>query len=125
MTGTKSADRQRDEMAKLELTCVGMNYRVTAQTRREMERFAPLRIEIRREPENKKDENALAIYCLDKPWQGMHIGYLPRAVAADFAPLVDEGMLSFEGGILASVDADAGNGEITVTARKLVKAKRK
>ena len=42
---------------------------------------------LRREPENKHDENAVAVYRHDKK-----LGYLPRGLAAKIAALLDFGV---------------------------------
>lgn len=42
---------------------------------------------LRREPENKSDRFAVAVYRYD-----MKLGYLPRGLAAEIAPLMDFGV---------------------------------
>jgi hypothetical protein len=103
---------------KLDLTLVGMRHHVTVATLREISKVCPLRLVIKREPENLKDENALAVWCKEKPWRDMKFGYVSRQVAAELSPRVDRGKLEFTEVWLTEVDADAGLGEMLVKARK-------
>ena len=67
-------------------------------------------LQVKREPKNKHDPNACAVYCRRK-----RIGYIPRQSAAVLAPLLDRGhkykffvfsfQIHFEGlGILPMLD---------------------
>ena len=46
---------------------------------------AGMHLELRREPENEHDSNAIAAY-----YEGVHIGYVSRNIAAWIAPRVDD-----------------------------------
>lgn len=48
---------------------------------------------LRREPENPFDPNAMAVDWLDAEARPRQLGYVPRALAALLAPLVDGGKL--------------------------------
>lgn len=43
---------------------------------------------VKRQPANKYDKNACAIY-----WGGKQLGWIPAAFAAEIAPLMDKGMV--------------------------------
>lgn len=106
-------------MAKtMELTCVGMRHRVTPSTLREMSELAPLKIALKRDKGNIHDENAIAVICVERPWKGMHVGYVPRQTAAEIAPRYDSGKIRFTGGYLNTVDDESGIGEMSVTFEK-------
>ena len=47
-------------------------------------------LQLRREPENQVDANAVAVYAADVT----RCGYLPRAIAADLAPHLDAGLVA-------------------------------
>lgn len=49
------------------------------------------RLELRREPLNDFDPNAIAVHWADPGGQDHQLGYVPRALAAVLAPLVDAG----------------------------------
>lgn len=99
---------------KMKLTLVGVRHRVTPTTMREMQELTPLKIELRREPSNFHDENAVAVYCMEKPWNAMHIGFVARQVAAELAPRMDAGKFEVVSAYLTSLDADAGIGEMDI-----------
>ena len=42
------------------------------------------------EPDNKYDKNALAVHVAVAPGQVAHVGYLPRELAAQVAPWLEE-----------------------------------
>lgn len=44
-----------------------------------------------REPENPFDPNAIAVAWIDKEGVALQVGYVPRALAAVLAPMVDAG----------------------------------
>jgi hypothetical protein len=90
-----------------------------------MSEVLPLHAELQREPDNKHDDNAVAVRLLDKPWRRFHIGYLPRAVAAELAPKLDSGELEISSVTVTSLDPDEGKGEITVEGRKVKSLQKK
>lgn len=49
------------------------------------------RLALRREPDNPFDPNAIAVWWADPEGLDHQVGYVPRALAALLAPLVDEG----------------------------------
>lgn len=49
------------------------------------------RLVLRREPDNLFDPNAIGVWWADPEGQDHQVGYVPRALAAVLAPLVDEG----------------------------------
>ena len=51
---------------------------------------ADISVKLKREPRNSHDSNAIAVYAALKDKRVFFIGYLPRAVAAVLAPLMDK-----------------------------------
>lgn len=100
-------------MAKrLELTLVGVRHHVTISTIREMAKQCPIKVRIEREPDNLRDENALAVILLEKPQKEMKIGYIPRQTAAEISPCIDAGQVEFVEAWLTEIDAESGIGEL-------------
>lgn len=60
----------------------------------------PLKAKLVREPENTHDENAIAVYLIEKPYTNFQIGYLARVVASEIAPRLDAGMEVVEAWVL-------------------------
>ncbi len=52
---------------------------------------ADISVKLKREPRNAHDSNAVAVYAALKDNRVFFIGYLPKAVAAILAPLIDKG----------------------------------
>ena len=101
------------------VTVVGMQHRLTMSTRRMLKSHveeAPLTCKIEREPLNPADRNALMVVVNEKgsPYDGMHIGYVPRGIAEEYGPLVDKGEIVFGHAYLSSLDMDYGEGELTI-----------
>ncbi len=48
-------------------------------------------LELRREPDNRADANAIAMYAVNGV-NGVKCGYLPRGVASELAPALDSGL---------------------------------
>ena len=110
-------------MAKqMEITCVGMRHRVTLPTLREMQKLSPLKIRFRREPQNLHDENAIQVVVDEKPWKGLHVGFIPRQTASELAPRIDDGEIELLDGLLISIDDEAGTGEMAVNFKRPSKA---
>jgi len=101
----------------LDFTLAGMNYRVAPLAQKEMAGNTPIRLSLRREPENQHDENAIAVY-LETYRKGMHVGYVPRGVAETLAPLMDGKQVEIESVWLTSVDPTGHTGTILLTLRK-------
>ncbi|MDE7279759.1 MAG: HIRAN domain-containing protein [Oscillospiraceae bacterium] len=51
---------------------------------------ADISVKLKREPRNAHDSNAVAVYAALRDNRVFFIGYLPRAVAAVLAPLMDK-----------------------------------
>lgn len=79
---------------EITLTVVGLQYRLIDPKLKDMQEVTPLKTELRRDPENIHDENAIAVYVMEKPYKGTHVGYLKRQVAHDLAPEMDRGKFS-------------------------------
>jgi len=102
----------------LELSVVGLGYRMTPEKMEQVAADCPLQVALRREEWNDVDENAIMVWLDEKPYH-FHIGYLPKEVAAVIAPKLDAGELEIEQAWLASVDPVHAKGEIVVKGRKM------
>jgi len=113
------ADRQppKKKLRTLDLTVVGLSYRVTPAKMEEMSGETPLKAELVREPDNSHDPNAVAVHLIEKPYMNFHIGYLSREVAKEVAPRLDKGMEVEEAWLLA-VDLVESKGQLQVKVRK-------
>ena len=84
-----SKPKAKAKVKEITLTCVGLHYRLTITKLRKLQDNLPLQAELRREPENEYDENAIAVWVIEKPFREVKIGYLKREVAHDLAPQMD------------------------------------
>lgn len=103
----------------LEISCVGMRHRITPATMREMDEICPLKVTLKREPENHHDTNAIAIVCDENPWKGMQVGYIGRQVAEEIAPRLDRKRVEVTEAYLTGVDADSGIGDLRIKFLKI------
>lgn len=106
------------KMTKMKVPLAGMQYRVTPTTSEEMQRLAPIKAKLVREPDNHYDENAIAVVLLEKPEQNMHVGYLPRAVARLLAPRLDRGEIEVTEAWLLEVFPDESEADVMIRYRK-------
>lgn len=106
-------------MPKKEFDVVGIGYRVTPATQEEMQKLEPLTAEIVRDEDNEQDENALKVVITEKPWEGFHIGFLRRQVAAEFAPLIDAGKLTLTHVLVSDFDLKAGKATAFLKVKRL------
>lgn len=51
---------------------------------------ADISVKLKREPRNAHDSNAIAVYAALRDNRAFFIGYLPKAIAAVLAPLMDK-----------------------------------
>lgn len=101
----------------LETTLKGMNYRLTPDTIREVAELCPVHVELRREPDNIHDENAIAVFCLEKPWRNAQFGYVERAVASELAPRMDQGKVEIVEAWLMEAD-ETGKGPLQIKFKR-------
>ena len=73
-TKIKGTSRRQSELEKL----AGVN-------------SADIKVMLKREPRNRQDSNAIAVYAVLSNHRVFFIGYLPRALACITAPLFDKG----------------------------------
>lgn len=115
-------------MAEVELQVVGIQHRVTTATQNKISEYIEdnegIYCELVREPENNHHDNAIKVTIAEAPFRGLHIGYLSRAVADVYAPVIDADEGEFIAPFLYALDAEAGTGMIRVRVRK-GKTKRK
>jgi len=103
----------------LEFDMVGMQHRLTMSTRRMLRGHvaeAPVICMLEREPGNPADENALMVkvHDVDSPYDKMHIGYVPRKVAAEMSPRIDSGEIVVTVAYLVDVMPEDGEGGLQV-----------
>jgi HIRAN domain len=114
-------------ITELEMPVVGLKYRVSISTRNALAldvKRGGLRVYLEREPENTHDENAVKVMMDGEPYNGLHIGYVKKDIAAVLAPVLDSGIPVITAKLLA-VDMQDGTGEIVVTLKTPVQAKKK
>jgi hypothetical protein len=88
----KKIPKRKDRPQSRDFSVVGMQYRVTLPVRRELAKSCPFSVHVIREPDNRHDENAIAIEVASGTnIDGMKIGYLRRQVAEVLAPALDSG----------------------------------
>jgi len=107
----------------LELEVVGMSYRLTTDTLRELSHKPPMNVILEREPNNPHDEYAIKVLLGDKRKTARHIGYVARQTAKVLAPRMDKGRFPFTEILLTDVDPSTGRGQILL--RKGPRAKGK
>ena len=84
-----SKPKAKTKVKEITFTVVGLHHRLTPSSLHELEASSPLKVELRREPDNLYDENAIAVWALERPFREMQIGYLRKEVARDIAPKMD------------------------------------
>jgi HIRAN domain. len=105
---------------EIEITVVGMQYRVTVSSRVMLADHLPFPVELEREPENREDENAIkvvAVKYFSHTFNDFHIGYVPRGVALAWASAMDTGKLTIAEAWVTGIDVDAGTATMLVKAR--------
>lgn len=115
-------------MPKREISVVGMLHRVTPPTVEKITdavHSGPLKIMLEREPDNPHDFNAIKVIIVEKPFKGLHIGYVPRRLAELYSPKLDSGKSSVREGWITDVDAEFGSGSLLVDFRHRGKKKPK
>lgn len=83
--------KAKAKVKEISLTAVGLHYRLTISKLRKLQELLPLKAELRREPDNEYDENAIAVWIVERPFREVKIGYLKKEVAHDLAPKMDAG----------------------------------
>jgi hypothetical protein len=104
---------------KITLPLVGLRHRVTPTTLRELEGLTPIAAKLEREPDNLHDENAISVSLMEKPHRDFQIGYVARLVAAEIAPLMDQGNFNVDEAWVTVIDAEEGCGEMLVKYHKV------
>lgn len=100
----------------VEFEVVGINYRLTPATMRDMQADLPLLCRLVREPDNSHDENAIKVMEVEK--DNFQIGYLARQVAEVLAPAMDIGKFPFESTcLLTEIDPNLGRGTLVLQRR--------
>jgi len=98
---------------------VGVGHRITMSTLNliaaKIKAEGALGCVLFRERNNPHDENAIKVVLDDDPYNELHIGYLPRIVAAVIAPKWDSGKVEITRAILTSLEPREGEGEVRVT----------
>jgi hypothetical protein len=103
---------------RLELSVVGIEYRVTPATVRKLQDGLPLQAELLREPDNSYDENAVKVVLTDKSLKGQfHIGYLSRQLASEIGPRMDAGRFPYVQAVLTEIDEKTGKLDVRMAAK--------
>ncbi len=81
------------KMPLIETKVAGVTFGKRQKAIEHLSRYNPDQISIRlyRDAENTRDSNAVAVYAKVEGKGGYRMGYLPRALAAFVAPLLDAG----------------------------------
>ena len=81
------------KLPKLETKVAGVTYGNRQRAIERLAMYAPEAVSIRleREQSNDHDRNAVAVWAAVEGKGSYHMGYLPRALAAFIAPLMDAG----------------------------------
>jgi HIRAN domain-containing protein len=112
-----------------ETQAVGLQYRVTASTRRMMqhniEKNGAMEVMLIREHDNVHDENAIKVVIRSGPYAKMHIGYLPRNVASVYAPALDALKTRIREAHVTHIDADEGTAALRIVVGKFTATKKK
>lgn len=103
--------KQLPRVFKHEMDCVGLGFRLKRDVRQVLAGSIAKRpligVKLVREPENKYDENAIAVFHPERgALAGKHLGYLRADTAAIIAPLWDDGLLKFKRATLLALDAE-------------------
>jgi len=98
---------------------VGVQYHVSPTTRQKIADAGVLKVDLVREPENQFDPNAVKVILLEHI-PGLHIGYLPKDIAAVLAPQVDEGRIWLEASVLKKLEGNSG--QLVVSFRKKIRS---
>lgn len=95
---------------------VGLQYRVTKPVRRMLVEHLPFTVELKREPENTHDHNAIAVLIADEsvPFDKMKLGYLRKEVAAVLASPWDDGDIWAVEARMIDIDPEDGIGQAKI-----------
>jgi hypothetical protein len=104
------------------LSVVGTDHRVSISTRQMMREHLPMPVKLEREPDNPVDPRAIKVVIADgptakgvqNPYKGLHIGYLRRAIATVYAPLLDRGEIKVASATLVDLEPRGSEGEVRV-----------
>lgn len=96
---------------------VGLRYRVTPESFRELAASVPLEAALEREPKNTADRNAIKVLLAGK--RNFHVGYLSRALASELARKMDKGQVEIVRVMVVSLDEDDYSGEVEIELRKV------
>lgn len=103
------------------LDLVGMNYRVTKQTRIYMRKWlddnGPILSKLLPEPSNTHDPNAVKVVIDEGPYKGQFIGYISRKHTPVYGPRLLSGEIKVESAHITELWPDDGEGELLVKVR--------
>lgn len=113
---------------ELVLPVVGMKHRISVSTRRMIESHVEettMECNLLRERDNVHDENAIKVVIVTKPYQGFHIGYIQREVAAVMAPMLDSGDATVAACVLTEWNSQEATADLAVIVQTPAQAKKK
>ena len=114
--------KKKARAREIELEVVGLQYRLTPPLRRKLGAYAPFPVFIERDRNNLHDKNAIKVSVdphAEITRAGMHIGYLRKEVAAEWAAPLDSGKLVIDKATLVELYPEEGTALIKVELRKL------
>lgn len=86
-------------MIEHDLTINGLSFRMKADVRRALAaalKKKALKVDLRREPDNEYDANAIMVFGVGGTFDERHLGYVARESAEVLAPRLDAGTLVIE-----------------------------
>lgn len=112
----------KSKVQRLYFQVVGIRHRFDRDVLEELEEKIPLKAEIRREPKNPHDPNAIAVYIDQWPYKGAQLGYLSRGTASVIAPWMDAGRITVLSAWIVTIEPESYQAELNLQIRRKVKS---
>jgi hypothetical protein len=103
---------------RLHCPVVGLNYRMIPPQQAKLAAKVPILASFQREPTNLYDGNAVEVWIDNDT---LHIGYVPRDIAARLAPKIDSGEIQIVSVWITEIDSGTGVGQLLITYRKKIR----
>lgn len=108
---------------RFQTTVVGMQYRVSMSARRMIRSWVTehgtMDVYLAREPDNPKDENAIKVVAREKPYRGIHLGYVPRAVSEIYATALDNLKVRIIDSYITAVQPEEGTATLHLEVKRV------
>lgn len=105
----------------VELSVVGLKFRMKKDVQRVVAGMVPFNVEIERDPGNQWDANAIKVTIADPKLgelDGKFIGFFRRGVASQLAAKLDDGEIEPDTFIITAIYADDGEADCKATFLK-------